>query len=55
MTEQDKLNAEVNKLLHEQIKLQNEAIHYAKKNKWFEFAIVLGVIGATVAVTKLFL
>lgn len=54
-TERDKLNAEVNRLLHEQIKLNNEAIYRARRNKLFDVLAMLAIIAAAVAVTKLFL
>lgn len=53
--EQGRLSAEVNRLLHEQIKIQNESIHYAKRNKYFDISIVLAIVAGTVAITKLFL
>jgi hypothetical protein len=48
MVESDKLQAETQKLLAEHI-------HFEKKNKWFEFSLMLAMIVATIALTKLFL
>lgn len=51
----DKLQAETHKLVSENHKLVADTIHLEKKNRWFEFTLMLAVIAATVAVTKLFL
>ncbi|WP_170940765.1 hypothetical protein [Pseudoalteromonas sp. NBT06-2] len=51
---QEKL-ASIDKLQAETHKLVADTIHLEKKNKWFEFTLVLALIAATVAVTKLFL
>lgn len=51
---QEKL-ASIDKLQAETHKLVSDTIHLEKKNKWFEFTLVLALIAATVAVTKLFL
>jgi len=48
MIEIDKLQAETHKLVAENINI-------SKKNKWFEFTLMLAVFAAGIAVTKLFL
>jgi len=57
MTDQQlqKHAAEVDKLQAETHKLVAENIHLTKKNKWFEFTLMLAVVAASVAFTKLFL
>lgn len=52
--ERQKLMMEQDKLVSEQVKLVEER-HLMKKNKWFEFSLMLGLVAATVAITKLFL
>jgi len=43
-----KLNAETRKLLEESFNIQ-------KKNRWFEFSLMLAIFGAGIAFAKLFL
>ncbi|MFT4926025.1 MAG: hypothetical protein ACI8WB_002120 [Phenylobacterium sp.] len=58
----EKDQVEIRKLVHESAKLNSEsnkleleARHYQKRNQWFEYSMVLAAIGATIAITKLFL
>ena len=47
--------ANIDKLQAQTHKLVADTLHTEKKNKWFEFTLILALIAATVAVTKLFL
>jgi len=51
---QEKL-ASIDKLQVETHKLVAEHVNIEKKNMWFEFSMVLAVISAAIAFTKLFL
>jgi len=51
---QEKL-ASIDKLQAETHKLVAEHVHIEKKNMWFEFSMVLAVIAAAIAFTKIFL
>ena len=53
--EERQIIANIDKLRAENIKLLEEAIQYRKRNKWFEFTLMIAVIAATIAITKLFL
>ena len=50
-----KFIAEQHKLGAEQAKLFSETALNNKKNKWFEFTMLLALMAATIAATKLFL
>lgn len=54
-TETHKLVIESQKLAADTLHAKSKTLHIDKKNKWFEFTLVLALVAATVAVTKLFL
>jgi hypothetical protein len=55
IAEMHKLNEETSKYIQEAHKARNEGDLAAKKAKWFEFSLVLALIAATIAITKIFL
>ncbi len=55
LAEIQKMNEETRKFVDEQHKLQSEAALNSKKTKWYEFTMLLAVVAATIAATKIFL
>ena len=62
ISEIEKNQVETSKLVKEQIKFESEiiknnslAILNSKKSKWFEFTLILALIGITITLTKLYL
>ena len=58
----EKNQVEISKLVKEQLKFESEinknnsqSTLNDKKSKWFEFTLVLAVIGVTITLTKLYL
>lgn len=55
VAEMVKLNEETRKFVAEAHKLDADAKLSSKKEKWFEFTMLLGLVAASVAATKIFL
>ena len=55
IAEMRRMNEETAKFVQEAHKARSEGDLAAKKVKWYEVAIVLAIVAATAAVTKIFL
>ena len=55
LAEMRKMNEETAKFVQEAHKARNEGDLAAKRVKWYEITILLAIVAATAAVTKIFL
>lgn len=55
IAEMHNLNEETSKFIQAAHKARNESDLASKKAKWFEFSMILALVAATIAATKIFL